>query len=324
MYSVLHRSVRSILSFSSVVTFGALLGLSSCKDVGFRELPEAEYGASHGEARELMSRVRAGLEAYKERSGDYPVISEEFLYDSIRNLLDKPLESEYLYRNDGRGYYLAVGGRTSRLVYHYPATIGSAEYTLYWVGANGVDEKGEGDDLPGWSTVDGAPSAFERRRTVDFRGDGTTFVLTLRKSGNDMYNDSALFTIREDDSVHYIDAWPINQYFALRPEMTDEERKRMVHDEMESFLDLNQFIHTDSILMHDWVEWADLDPKSLEAQEIVKANGLMFNYYRGIGGSRGLAWSPIRKKIITVWQSDPKKVLPLAKRAKRAESSETS
>lgn len=295
-----------------------LFFFTGCREVGFRELPEAEQGASREEARELLGRIRKGLIEYKSRYGTFPVISEEYLYDSIRTLLDQPLESEYLYRNNsGRGYYLAVGGRTNRIVYHFPGTVGTGEYTLYWVGPNGVDERGEGDDLAGWEP-NGVPRQFERRKRADLRADGSEFLLRLRKSGSDLYNDTVLFTIEEHDSVVYEESWPMHAYFDARPELTEEDRKRIVRDELEKFFGESQFVRTDSILEHDWLTWKDLDPQSIEAQEIIRMNGLMFNYYTGSRGSRGLVWSPTRKRLIRAWHSGTIAADQLATSKKRA------
>jgi hypothetical protein len=282
--------------------------LSGCKDVGFKELPEAGQGGTRNEAWDLIQQVRQGLTAYKERYGSYPVISEDYLYDSIRNMMDRTVDPEYLYRNDkGKGYFIAIGGRSNRLIYHYPGTIGPADYTLYWVGPNGVDETGEGDDLAAWTPADTTiPVQFERKRTMDLIGDGSKFHLRLLSSGNDLYNDSVTFTITEFDTVLYRDRWPLFAYFDYRPELREQDRRKIVRTELGKFFDQSQFVRTDSIFEHNWKPWITVDPKSTEGQDIAKMNGLLFNYYAGSRGSKGIVWSPTRKKFVEFWKSDHK------------------
>lgn len=292
----------------SLLALFILIGLAGCKDVGFKQLPEAGAGGTRDEAWDLIQQVRQGLAAYKERNGQYPNISEEYLYDSIRNMLDRTIDPEYLYRNDkGKGYFIGIGGRSNRLVYHYPGTIGPADYTLYWVGQNGVDEAGEGDDLPAWSSADtSVPVRFERKRVTDMIGDGSRFQLRLISSGNDLYNDSVTFTVSELDSVLYRDKWPLFAYFDYRPELREADRTKIVRTELGKFFDESQFVRTDSIFEHNWKPWLLVDPKSAEGQEITKMNGLLFNYYAGSRGSKGIVWSPTKKKFVELWKSDHK------------------
>ena len=292
-------------SFAVVLT---VLALAGCRDVGFKQLPEADQGGSRDEAWDLIQQLRQGLTAYKERNGQYPTISEEYLYDSIRTVMDRTVDPEYLYRNDkGRGYFIGIGGRSSRIVYHYPGTIGPGDYTLYWVGPNGVDEAGEGDDLPAWTPADtSVPVRFERKRILDMIGDGTRHNLRLIATGNDLYNDSVTFTISEFDSILYRERWPLFAYFDYRPELTDADRRAIVRTELGKFFDQTQFVRTDSIFEHTWKPWLTVDPKSVEGAEIAKMNGLLFNYYAGSRGSKGLVWSPVRKKYIELWKSDHK------------------
>jgi hypothetical protein len=300
----LKRSLVALLLFTAL----ASSTLTGCKDVGFKQLPEPGAGGSRDEAWDLIQQVRQGLTAYKERNGEYPTISEQFLYDSIRNMLDRTIDPEYLYRNDkGKGYYLGVGGRSNRLVYHFPGTIGPADYTLYWVGPNGVDEAGEGDDIPAWTPADTTvPVKFERKRITDMIGDGSRFQLRLISSGNDLYNDSVTFTINEYDTVLYRDKWPLFAYFDYRPELREAERTKIVRTELGKFFDASQFVMTDSIFEHNWKPWVTIDPKTTEGQEITKMNGLLFNYYAGSRGSKGIVWSPIKKKFVDFWRSDHK------------------
>jgi hypothetical protein len=290
------------------LTLVAASGIIGCREIGFRELPEAGSGGSRTEAYDLIQTIRQGLTAYKQRHGEYPTISETGLYDSIREYLERPIDPEYLYRNDkGRGYYLGLGGRANRIVYHYPGTIGPADYTLYWVGSNGVDEMGEGDDLVAWASSDTAvPVNFERRKVVDLESNGSKYYMRLITTGNDLYNDTAIFTITDGDTTLYRDRWPLFAYFDYRPELTDPDRKKIVRTELNKFFDQSQFVRTDSILEHNWRSWVTIDPKSVEALEIAKMNGLLFNYYAGSSGSKGVVYSPIKKKLIEFWKSDHK------------------
>lgn len=299
----MHQRLRYVF-----LLLGTLTSLNACSDIGFRELPEAGGNGSREEASDLIRIVRQGLTAYKERIGSYPVVSEERLYDSIRLFLDRNIEPEYLYRNDnGRGYFLSVGGRSNRIVYHYPGTIGPGEYTLYWVGPNGVDEDGEGDDLPAWTPADtSVPVNFERKRVVDLRGDGDKYNFRLIATGSDLYNDSVTFTVSDVDTTLYRDRWPLSAYFNYRPELTELDRRRIVRDELSKFFDNSQFVRTDSIFDHNWKPWVTIDPKTVEAQDITKMSGVLFNYYAGSGGSKGIVWSPAKKKIVEFWKSDHK------------------
>ena len=78
---------------------------------------------------------------------------------------------------------------------------------------------------------------------------------------------------------------------------------RIVRDELQRFFNTSEFVRTDSLMQQDWLKWSDLKPQSPEALEISRKNLMMFNYYSGAGGSRGIVWSPVRKKIIRVWKS---------------------
>lgn len=40
------------------------------------------------------------------------------------------------------------------LQYNYPGEYGGRYYDLYSMGRNGTDDRGQGDDIPGWSTDD--------------------------------------------------------------------------------------------------------------------------------------------------------------------------
>jgi hypothetical protein len=199
-----------------------------------------------------------------------------------------------------------VGGRVNRIIYRYPATVGPEEYALYWVGVNGVDEEGEGDDVPVWHEED-TVKRLERKRSLDLRNDGSQVQILLVRTGPDVFRDSVKLSIKEKkgekDTVLFRDSWPLRNYFRNRPELTEADRRRIVREELEKVLSNSQFVRTDSLTQHDWGSWDELKPKSLEMSEIMKRNELMFNYYTGATGSRGIVWSPSRKKFIRAWRT---------------------
>jgi hypothetical protein len=283
----------------------AILPIYGCKEAGFRNMDDTRHHASTQIAREVLSQIQEGLKLYHDEHRSYPTTNETHLYDSIHNYLKEPMDPAQLYHNDGgtKGFYIAIGGRNNRVIYRYPPTVGPTDYTLYWSGPNGVDEEGEGDDLPSWDTS--LAGRFERRKLVDLRADGSPPVeMLLVKTGSDLFKDSVRFTLRDKDSTLFRDVWPLRDYFKLRPDLTERDRARTVREELQRFFNTSEFVHTDSLLQQDWLKWADLKPQSPEALEISHKNLTMFNYYTGAGGSRGIVWSPVRKRIIRVWKSN--------------------
>jgi hypothetical protein len=282
----------------------ALLLLSfGCKGVGFRDTEDARHHVSVQIAREVLVQVQDAITSFHTINHRYPLTNEVHLYDSIHSYFKDALDPAQLYRNDGgKGFYIAIGSRANKLVYRYPPTVGSMEYTLYWVGPNSVDEEGEGDDLVAWDTS-GSNSHFQRRKLVDLRGDNHPVELNVVESGSNIFRDSVKLQIKIGDSILYSERWPLNAYIVRRPELTDDERKRIVREELSRLLNPSEFVQTDSLVQQDWRQWADLKPKSPEAAEIMKRNLLMFNFYKGAAGSEGIVWSPTRKMFIKVWKS---------------------
>jgi len=43
-------------------------------------------------------------------------------------------------------------GWQNALIYNNPAELGGRHYDLYSMGANGVDDRGEGDDIVAWAS----------------------------------------------------------------------------------------------------------------------------------------------------------------------------
>jgi len=285
-----------------LVTF-AVLALASCKGVGFRDTDDARHHASAQIAREVLTQVSDALAQFHAANHRYPATTEVHLYDSIHAYFKEQIDPAQLYRNDGgKGFYIAIGSRSNRIVYRYPPTIGPLEYTLYWVGANSIDEEGEGDDLVAWDTT-AAPGRVLRRRQIDLRGDHQSLEVGFIETGSNLYRDSVKLYISSGDSVLYSDRWPLSAYVIKRPELSDAERKRIVREELSRLMEQSSFVQTDSLLQQDWKTWADLKPKSAETQDIIKRNELMFNYYKGERGSLGIVWSPMRRSFVQVWKS---------------------
>ena len=278
--------------------------VSGCKDAGFRELDvAAKNKASVQTAREVLGQVQQGLRSFYEAKHRYPTTTEAHLYDSIRNFIATELDPIHLYRNEnGKGYFIAVGSQTERIIYRYPPSIGTGDYTLYWVGPNGVDEDGEGDDLDAFSTLD-TTRRFERQRLANLIGGRDPLRLIIIRTGTNIFKDSVRLEVANHDSILYRDAWPLSAYFKQRPELTDADRKRLIRTELDHFFSPGAFVKTDSLLDHDWSKWADVAPQTTEMGEIVHSGELMFNYYSGDRGSKGIVWLPSKHKFVVVWKS---------------------
>ena len=277
---------------------------SGCRKIGFHEIDvSAKRRASALMAREVMADLQDGLHAFYIAKHHYPATTEAYLYDSIHTFLPTEIDPIDLYRNDnGKGYFIAIGARSERIIYRYPPTIGVGDYTLYWVGPNGVDEEGEGDDVDAWASVDSV-KRYARRRDADLENNGTPDKLMLVSTGSDIYTDSVRLEIRNADSMLYSDTWPLSAYFHDRPELTDEERKEIIRSELDRFFSADAFVHTDSLLDQGLGHYLLLPPKSSELQEIIRSGEPMFNYYAGDRGSKGIAWLKSKKKFVVVWKS---------------------
>jgi len=287
-----------IFLFAAVSVYG-------CKDVGFRQLDvSAKSRASVQTAREVMAQVQQGLRAFYDAKHRFPETTEAYLYDSIRNYISSQIDPIHLYRNDnGKGYFLSVGTRSGRIIYRYPPTVGAGDYTLYWVGQNGVDEEGEGDDVDSWQLATDTVRKFERQRTADLQNDRDPDRLRLIRTGADIYRDSVKFQIVRHDSVFYSDTWSLSAYFKDRPELTDAERKQLVRTELDRFLMPGAFVHTDSLLYRNWAHWVVVAPNSPEMVEIIHSGEPMFNYYAGNRSSKGIAWLKSKRKFVVIWKS---------------------
>jgi hypothetical protein len=292
-----------------LLLFGGV-AIQGCRDVGFHEIDvSAKKRASVQMAREVMAQVQQGLHNFYEAKHHYPATTEAYLYDSIRNYVSAEIDPIDLYRNDNsKGYFIAVGARSERIIYRYPPTIGLGDYTLYWVGPNGVDEEGEGDDVDAWQPMD-TVHRIARQREADLQNDNVPDRLRLLSTGSDIYLDSVRFEVTSmtdhagRDTLRYSESWPISAYFKNRPELTDDERKQIVRSELDRFLTPGAFVHTDSLLVQGLGHWLILKPNSPELAEIIQSGELMFNYYAGDRGSQGIAWLKSKKKFVVVWKN---------------------
>jgi hypothetical protein len=112
----------------------------------------------------LFDSIAIGLNAYRAERGHYPIVEGKYFFDSVKQYI--PVQEVYIYADTvdslgtfipirkqvGRRFeyrsrshtYIAVGRSQLSIVYR-PSTPDS--YLLYWVGENGIDEGGSGDDL---------------------------------------------------------------------------------------------------------------------------------------------------------------------------------
>jgi len=217
-----------------------------CKDVGFRELPDASEQASSTSAVEAMQSVETALEQYKQRNGDYPHVTETHLFDSLSKYFLAPIDQAHLYLNEReKANYIAIGNRRNKLVYRYPGTIGSGAYTLYWVGPNGVDEDGGGDDR--FPLRKAGSRGFTRRILRKTAKNSVELEYILQVTGMNPKKDSMLFYISNGEKKLYADGWPIANYVRGRLDLTDLEQREVIAQEIARFFSSGHFIQTDSL-----------------------------------------------------------------------------
>lgn len=286
---------------SLLAVIALTLVFAGCKDVGFHQLDVTQRNrASVQTARDLMEQLQQGLHIYYEQRHHYPVTTGAYLYDSVGRLIRQGIDATHLYRNDnGRGYFMAVGGRGNRIVYSYPPTVGPGEYTLYWVGPNGVDENDEGDDVDAW-TASTEKRTLERRRSVDLESDGIDDRLILVRTGDDINHDSMRFEIVQRDSVLYKDSWPLSVYFEKRPQLSEEEKRRIVRLESDRFFEPWAFVSVDSLRLGKLGSFTLPEPEVLR---LSKEKPTIFTYYQGDRGSKGVVWNGQRRSYSVVWKS---------------------
>ncbi len=115
-------------------------------------------------ALDLFDSVGVALEKYRENRGQYPQVDGKYFFDSVKRYVNISNVLVYADTFDSHGVarafealpgkrfdyrnishtYLGVGRGESLIVYK-PRPPNS--YLLYWIGENGADEGGLGDDL---------------------------------------------------------------------------------------------------------------------------------------------------------------------------------
>lgn len=276
-----------------------VLALSGCKDVGFRRIDDASEKASVQSAQEAMHSVALALENYHDKTGAYPKGSETGLFDSIKYHFIVPIDPGHLYRNEKeQSNYIAIGNRRNKLVYHNPPTVGAGAYTLYWVGVNGVDEEGRGDDV--FPAQAANTKQIIRRITRSFKGKGSSVEFVLKLSGLDPAKDNAQLTIKDGPAILYKDSWQIRDYIGKRDDLTEPEKQRIIADEVDRFFRPSHFLRLDSLSAHPDIK----NVISMQANSLVfdlrGSDTEMFSYYAGNNKSVILIWDGKRKKLITL------------------------
>ena len=130
---------------------------------------ELKYGVRHTEMRRNISlaifdSVKVALERFHTSHGHYPKCEGKYFLDSLKpyitvsdvyvyadsldpaginHALRKPVGNQYDWMSVSHTY-IGVSRPELSIVYRfrYPDT-----FLLYWVGENGIDENGRGDDL---------------------------------------------------------------------------------------------------------------------------------------------------------------------------------
>ncbi|MEP7235393.1 MAG: hypothetical protein ABI778_08870 [Ignavibacteriota bacterium] len=277
--------------------------LCGCKEVGFRKIEGANEKATVQSAQEALQEIELALNKYKEINRTYPRITEAALYDSLRNYFVIPIDPNHLYRDEAtQTNYIAIGARKNKIVYRYPATLGTGDYTLYWVGTNGNDEQGRGDDL--FASKGKAPKQLSRKLLLGFRGDSVKTEFSLSASGGDFTKDSVKFQIRAANTLLYSDWWPLGTYVVGRPELSEAERQETVNLEFERFLYPAHFVLADSILGSRKYSAINRALGGGTLSTLAKKNLQVFTYYSGPAGSKVLYWNGQQRKINVATLSD--------------------
>ncbi|MDP4221363.1 MAG: hypothetical protein Q8916_08615 [Bacteroidota bacterium] len=277
--------------------------VAGCEGTGFRKIEGANEKATIQSAQEALQQIELALGRYKETNRTYPRVTEAGLYDSLKNYFIIPIDPNHVYRNEtDQSNFIAVGGRKNKIIYRYPATLGSGEYTLYWIGLNGLDEEGRGDDI--FPSRGKLPKQLSRKLITNFRGDSLKTEFALSATGSDMTKDSVKFQIRVGSALTYFDWWSLNSYVAGRPELSEAERQEMINTEFDRFLHPVHFIPADSLMK---------DRKSFRfaqrigdgtLRELAGKNLRVFTYYAGSKGPRAIFWNPRERRINVVSLSD--------------------
>lgn len=280
----------SILCLLSIACF------TGCEGTGFRKIEGANEKATVQSAQETLQQIELALGKYKEINRTYPRMTEAALYDTLRNYFVIPIDANHIYRNETDQYnYIAIGGRKNKVMYRYPATLGSGEYTLYWIGMNGIDEEGRGDDL--FSSRGKMPKQLSHKLLTAFRNDSLKTEFALSATGSNLEKDSVKFQIRIGTTPLYFDWWPLGSYITGRPELSDAERQEMINIEFDRFLHPVHFIYADSLLKDRKLSAIARQFDESMLRDLAKKNLQVFTYYAGSKGVRAVYWNPQERKI---------------------------
>jgi hypothetical protein len=283
----------------SIIFVFLILFATGCKDVGFRKIEGANEKATVQSAQEALQQIELALSKYKEINRTYPRVSEIILYDTLKNYFVIPIDPNHIYRNEtDQTNYVAIGGRKNKVIYRYPATLGSAEYTLYWIGMNGIDEEGRGDDL--FASHGKSPKQLSRKLMTNFRGDSVKVEFSLSATGSDFETDSVKFLVKSVGAILYSDWWPIGSYIAGRPELSEAERQETVNLEFDKFLRPVHFIYADSLLSDKKLATITHGLNENVLRDLTKKKMQVFTYYSGPGGVKALYWNSQQRKIIAM------------------------
>ncbi len=286
------------MAFVASFAVVALL-LAGCKEVGFRRLDDASDKASVQSAEEAMHSIELALENYHDKTGTYPKGSESLLFDTIKNYFIVPIDPAHLYRNEkDQANYVAIGSKRNKIVYRNPPTVGAGAYSLYWVGINGVDEEGRGDDL--FPTRSTNTKQIIRRITKSFKGKGSSIEFVLKLSGLDATKDNAVFTIKDGSTILMKDDWQVRSYLNKRDDLTESEKQRIIADEVDRFFRASRFVKMDSVNSRPDIKRVLISQANTALNDLKGSDAEVFTYYAGNNRTVILFWDSKRKKLVTL------------------------
>jgi hypothetical protein len=286
-----------------IYIFFMMLYCVGCEGTGFRKIEGANEKATIQSAQEVLQQIELALGKYKEINRTFPRGTDVMLYDTLKNYFVVPIDPNHIYRNEtDQSNYIAIGGRKNKIIYRYPATLGSGDYTLYWIGMNGIDEEGRGDDF--FSSRGKMPKQLSHKLMINFRGDSLKTEFSLSSTGSDFTKDSVKFQIRIGNVPLYFDWWTLHSYIAGRPELSETERQEAVNIEFDRFLHPVHFIAADSLLKDRKLSFVthSLDENTL--RDLTNKNLQVFTYYAGSKGARVIYWNSRERKINVVALTD--------------------
>jgi hypothetical protein len=279
-----------------IIVLTLLVISTGCKDAGFRKIEGANEKATVQSALEALQQIELALSKYKEINRTYPHVSEASLYDTLKNYFVIPIDPNHIYRNESdQSSYIAIGGRKNKVIYRYPATLGSGEYTLYWTGINGIDEEGRGDDI--FASRGKAAKQLSRKLVTSFRGDSLRSEFSLSATGSDFTKDSVKFQIRSAGAILYSDWWPIGSYVSGRSELSEAERQETVNLEFDRFLHPVHFMSADTLLSEKNFAAISREVGESTLRNLAKKKLPVFTYFSGSGGVKAIFWNPQQRKI---------------------------